>query len=108
MAETFWSRLRGLIGKAQLEPGEGLLIPRCNDIHMWFMSVPLDVVFLRRGENARGEDGEKSWRISTVRANVPAWKLLPLHDWKAHATLELPVGTIQRCDLRAGDELCLS
>ncbi len=99
MAESFWSRLKGLIGKTHMEPGEGLLIPRCNDIHMWFMSVPLDVVFLKAFE--------KTWKVSSARENVPAWKLFPIHDWKAHATLELPVGTIHRCDLRAGDEVCL-
>ena len=41
---------RGLLGRAELDPGEGLLLAdplRC--IHTWGMRFPIDVVFLDRG-----------------------------------------------------------
>lgn len=101
VARSFLTRLRGLIGRKELPPGEAMLFPACNDIHMWFMSIPIDVVFLRR------EKGSDRWRIISAHADVPAWRALPLRDGKASETLELPAGTIQRCGLAAGDELCI-
>jgi uncharacterized membrane protein (UPF0127 family) len=105
VAESFLDRLRGLIGKSGLEPGFGMLFPRCNDIHMWFMRIPIDVVFARTEKSV---NGGRILRVTRVCESVKPWKLLPLRDGRASETLELPVGTIQRCDIRVGDELCLS
>lgn len=46
VAETFWSRFSGLMGKSPLPAGEGLLIRPCNSIHMFFMKFSVDVLFL--------------------------------------------------------------
>jgi uncharacterized membrane protein (UPF0127 family) len=96
VAERFFERFRGLIGTSELSRGAGMLFPRCNSIHMWFMCIPLDVVFLRAG------------KIVSVHENVKPWRLLPLSNWSAEETLELPVGVIRDCKLTAGDELCIS
>lgn len=48
IAETFWTRFMGLMGRARLPHREGLLIRPCNSIHMFFMRFPIDVVFLDR------------------------------------------------------------
>src|SRR4051812_23135593 len=101
VAECFLDRLRGLIGRTRLEDGEGMLFPRCNDIHMWFMSIPIDVVFIRKELSADGIT--VNWRISSTRENVRPWKLLPLRDSRATETLELPAGTIRRLAMGAGD-----
>jgi uncharacterized protein len=105
VAESFIDRLRGLIGRTGLEPGEGMLFPRCNDIHMWFMSIPIDVVFLRERRLA---DGSVSWQVTSAHEDVRPWKPLPLRDGEASETLELPAGTIRRCGIAAGDEVCIS
>ncbi len=105
VAECFWDRLRGLIGKSQLESGMGMLFPKCNDIHMWFMKIPIDVVFLQK-ENS--SNGTQIWKVSSTHQNVRPWKPLPLRDAQASDTLELPAGTVQRCEIRVGDELCIS
>lgn len=101
-AKSFFVRLRGLIGRKNFEPGEGMFFPRCNDIHMWFMSVPIDVVFLRR-------DGDAADRfvVTSVRTAAKPWRVLPFRDGRASETLELPVGTIQRCGIEAGDRVCI-
>ena len=100
VAECFLDRLRGLIGRSRFEQGEGMLFPRCNDIHMWFMRIPIDVVFVRK-------DGA-NWKVTSVHESVRPWKLLPLRDGRASETLELPTGTIRRCAINDGDELCIS
>jgi uncharacterized membrane protein (UPF0127 family) len=106
MAISYFERLRGLIGRAELSPGEAMFFPRCNDIHMWFMRIPIDVVFVAK---PLGEAKESpNYKVTRVFETAKPWKLLPIRDGKATETLELPVGTIARCDIRAGDELCIS
>lgn len=101
VATRFFDRLRGLIGKKAMPSGEAMLFPSCNDIHMWFMSMPIDVVFLRALNRERTR-----WTVTSVRRGVRPWKALPLRDGKASDTLELPVGTIDQHVIATGDELC--
>jgi len=46
VARTMLERMRGLIGTRDLGPGEGMLIEKCNCIHTFFMSFPIDATFL--------------------------------------------------------------
>lgn len=105
VAVRFLDRLKGLIGKNALEKGEGMLFPDCNNVHMWFMRIPIDVVFLRV---EKGADGSMRRFVSSVRENVRPWRPLPVMDARAHDTLELPAGTVKRCEIAKGDELCTS
>jgi uncharacterized membrane protein (UPF0127 family) len=88
-----------------LEPGQGMLFPRCNSIHMWFMRFPIDVVFLRAQKRA---DGSHTYVVSSVHEGVRAWRPHPLIDFGANDTLELPAGTVARCKIGSGDELCIN
>ena len=78
IAETFFQRARGLIGRHGLAPHCGLLITRCNCIHTFFMRFPIDVVFLDR----------KGQVVKTVR-NVRPWRLFVWGGWRAVSALEL-------------------
>lgn len=102
VAECFWDRLRGLIGKGELKPGDGMLLHPCKSIHMWFMKQDLDIVFIRQPESE-----SNPWVVTSTHLSIRAWRLHPLTDWQATGTLELPVGTIQRCAIAVGDELCI-
>lgn len=109
VANRFWGRLKGLIGTTRFEPGEGILLSPCNDIHMWFMSIPIDVVFVRR--EPQSEAGAKrgaTYRVCSVHEGLRPWKCLPVRDGGARETLELPVGSISRHGILAGDKLCIS
>lgn len=77
VAVTFIERARGLIGRKTLPPGCGLLIERCNAIHTFFMSFPIDATFLDR-------DGQI---VKTVR-NIRPWRLLVWGGWRARKVLE--------------------
>ena len=48
LAETFWPKLRGLMGRASLPPDEGMLFRPAGSIHMFFMRFPIDAVFCDR------------------------------------------------------------
>ena len=64
VARTFAERTRGLIGTEKPPPGEGLLILRCNAIHTFFMSYPIDAVFLDRHDRVVKEiRGIRPWRF---------------------------------------------
>ena len=48
VANSLWTRGRGLLGRTRLGEGEGLFITRTSSIHTFFMRFPIDVVFLDR------------------------------------------------------------
>lgn len=77
VARTFFERTKGLIGTKDLAPGEGLLIERCNAIHTFFMSFPIDAVFLDSHDKV----------VKTVRGIRP-WRLFVWGGWRARKVLE--------------------
>jgi uncharacterized membrane protein (UPF0127 family) len=77
VARTFAERARGLIGRVKPPPGEGLLILRCNAIHTFFMSYPIDAVFFDRHDRV----------VKEVRGIKP-WRFLVWGGWKAVKVLE--------------------
>jgi len=48
LADTFWQRLRGLLGKKGLNGNESMYFKNCNSIHTFFMKFDLDVIFVDR------------------------------------------------------------
>lgn len=102
-------RLRGWIGKMNVAQGEAIWFPRCNSVHTWMMSIPIDVVFIKRiDQENRDKNGPPKYRVTSVFSDVRSWKLFPLLDLKADDTMELEAGSIRRLGLAKGDELCLS
>lgn len=77
VAMTFFERARGLIGRPPPPPGEGLLIPKCNCVHTFFMRYPIDIVFL----------DEANHPVKTVR-HVRPWRLWVWGGWRARKALE--------------------
>ena len=77
VARTLFERIRGLIGVKSLPPGEGLLILRCNSIHTFFMSFPIDAVFLDRND-----------RVVKVVRNIRPWRFFVWGGFRAATVLE--------------------
>lgn len=50
IADTFITRLKGLLGREYLEPGNGLVIKPCNSVHCFFMKFPIDVAFVDKDD----------------------------------------------------------
>jgi uncharacterized membrane protein (UPF0127 family) len=92
IADTSATRRTGLLRHTGLAEGEGLWIVPCEGIHTFAMKFPIDVVFLSR----RG-------KVLKLRPNMPKNRIsLSL---RAHSTLELPVGAIEKSRTAVGDEL---
>ena len=77
VARSFLARLRGLIGRRGLPPGQGLLILRCNAIHTFFMRFAIDAVFY---------DSED--RVVKVVRNVRPWRPFVWGGFRAVKVLE--------------------
>ena len=101
VADRFFVRLRGLIGRSSLERTEGMWFPRCSSVHTLWMSMSIDVVFLRPSSTAR----PGVWVVSSVHSSVRPWRLLPLGDWRASEVLELSAGAAKEGDLSPGDDV---
>ena len=80
IADTFMSRFLGLMPRKSLGDEEGLLLDPCNSIHMFFMSFPIDAVFL-----------DKDNKAVFILENFKPWKISPFVK-NAKTTLELPAG----------------
>jgi uncharacterized protein len=92
LAETPLTRARGLLGRAGLERGEGILLRPASSIHMWFMRFAIDAAFL---------DGEG--RVLRVAKRLKPWRLAGCKG--AKAVVELPAGECERVGLVPGDVL---
>src|SRR3954454_14100651 len=94
VADRPHTRMRGLLGRADLPAGEGLLLRPSPSIHTWFMRFPIDALFLDRDLCVLG-----------VRRDLRPWRMA----WQkgARAVLELAAGEAQMRNIRPGDQLVL-
>ncbi|MBN21637.1 MAG: hypothetical protein CL678_10160 [Bdellovibrionaceae bacterium] len=102
IATGFLTRFKGLMGKRSLDIEQSLFFPKCNSIHMWFMKIPIEVIFLKSIDNL------SELEIVSLVRNVQPWSLFPIYDFKAEHVLEVPVGTIDKYELIEGERLCLN
>ena len=93
VADTFWARLRGLIGSDGLGPEEGLLIVPCNSIHTHFMRFPIDVLYV-------SSEGE----VVAIDHALPPWRFGRIHR-RARSVLELSAGRAKDTNTQVGDRL---
>ncbi len=95
LADTFLSRLLGLMGRRSLAPGEGLVIVPSKGVHTWWMRFPIDVVYV-----------DAAWRVIDIDEDLRPWRFGRIRG-KAHAVIEVPAGTVASTRTRVGDVLAL-
>lgn len=93
IADTFFSRMKGLLGRCELKEQEGIIITHCNSIHMFFMKFAIDVLFL-----------DKDKRVVGMCHSIKPNRLSPIF-FKAKMALELPAGTIAKNKIFQKDQL---
>ena len=63
LADSFFSRFKGLMGRKQLYGGEGLLLMNCPSVHSFFMKISIDAVYLSREMTVVGVETLPPWHI---------------------------------------------
>jgi uncharacterized membrane protein (UPF0127 family) len=97
VAASLWAKFMGLMGRRDLPVGDGLWLPASNGIHMFFMRIAIDAVFVGRA----GRDGSRT--VLSVHRNLRPWRgMVPLVRG-ADGCLELPVGAIDASATVPGD-----
>jgi hypothetical protein len=94
-ADRLWSRMRGLIARPPLAPGDGLLIVPCSSVHSHFMGFPIDVVYV-----------DKSLRVVGIDHHLKPWRFGHFYR-RVHFVIELPAGTAAATGTQVGDQLQL-
>jgi uncharacterized protein len=95
VADTHWSRLRGLLGtnERDFRNGTGLWIRPCRGVHTLAMAFPIDVVYLdRAGTVVHVEHNLQPWRFSPIRM-------------QSTSVLELPSYTAVNTGTALGDRI---
>jgi uncharacterized membrane protein (UPF0127 family) len=95
IAETHWSRFRGLMGTAagNFLRGQGLWIVPSRGMHTFAMRFPIDVIYLDKGKIViHAAENLKPWRVAPVRL-------------RATSVLELPASTLSATRTAVGDEI---
>lgn len=97
MADSFISRLRGMMFKDSIDKGLILKLPkgrsrRSSGIHMFFMRIPLDVIFLDENKKVVDQAHLKPWQVYTPKK-------------PARYVLELKKGLIISSGTEIGDQI---
>lgn len=92
LARTFFTRIKGLLGKKDFPQGEALVLEPCNSIHTFFLRFAIDVIFV-----------DSDNKIISARSYRP-WRMSPIFS-RAKFALELPSGVILASLTNEGDEI---
>jgi uncharacterized membrane protein (UPF0127 family) len=95
VADTHWTRLRGLLGfrSGDFRNGSGLWIVPCHGVHTLGMGFPIDVVYLDRVMTViHIQHDLQPWRFAVVRT-------------QAASVLELPCRTAAETKTAVGDKI---
>jgi uncharacterized protein len=93
IAGTFFTRIRGLLGRKDFNIGEALVIKPCNSIHTFFMRFPIDVLF-----------SDKNNKIIAVIPALAAFRVSRVY-FNAAYVVELAAGALKAAPTNIGDIL---
>jgi len=95
IADTHWTRLRGLLGLKvdDFRNGCGLWITPCHGVHTLGMGFPIDVIYLDRGMN-----------VIHIQPELKPWRFAPIRG-QAASVLELPCKSAAETRTAVGDRI---
>lgn len=96
VTRTFAGRLVGLLGQAEIYPGQGLLIESCRSVHTHFMRFPIDVLYL-----------DETGKVMAALERMKPFRTGPFLK-RAFAVVELPAGTVACTGTQVGDRLAVT
>jgi uncharacterized membrane protein (UPF0127 family) len=95
LADSFVTRLRGLLGRKALAQGDGLMISPAGSVHTMFMRFTIDAIFL-----------DKTFEVVGVAPGLRPWRLAARR--RARHVLELAEGEARRRGVSVGQKLSLA
>ncbi len=95
VANTLFTRMRGLLGQKVISSNEAIWIVPCKGIHTIGLKFSIDVIFLDGGN-----------RVIHLIPHLKQNKLSPL-KLRAQSVLELAVGSIAATGTEIGDRLLI-
>ena len=101
---SLWAKFCGLMGRPTLPAGDGLWLPGENGIHMLFMRIRIDAVFV--AAPVGGDEGTR--KVLLAKRSIARWRGVVWFVRGAKGVLELPVGTIEATGTQPGDEIVIS
>ena len=95
IADTHWTRLRGLLGvrSGDFGNGSGLWIVPCHGVHTLGMGFPIDVVYLN-----------DAMTVIHIQDDLQPWRFAPVRT-QAASVLELPCRTAAETRTAVGDKI---
>jgi uncharacterized membrane protein (UPF0127 family) len=95
IANTHWSRLRGLLGlrSSDFRNGDGLWIVPCHGVHTLGMGFPIDVVYL-----------DEAMTVIHIQRDLQPWRFAAVRT-QAASVLELPCRTAAETRTTVGDKI---
>ena len=96
LADTWWTRLKGLLGHAPLQSGEGLLLKGEKAIHTVGMGFPIDVLFL-----------DRTGKIVHLMTDMGPLRFSPFVS-RAANVLEIAAGQAAQTGTTLGDQIEIS
>lgn len=93
VADNIVSRGVGLLGRAGLSPGGGLVIMNCNSVHCMFMRFTIDVLF-----------ADKSGTILHIIHRMKPYRVSKIVRGSSYV-VELPEGVLEQTGTEVGDVL---
>ena len=100
LGQSFAQRFRGLMGRSEVDPDEGLYLPS-SSIHMMFMRFPIDALFLSKADAA----GQR--KVVGMRQSLPAWRGIVMPVRGAEGVVEMEAGAIARHGVSVDDRVVL-
>jgi uncharacterized membrane protein (UPF0127 family) len=88
-----WSRLRGLLGRSSLAPGEAMFLRPAGSIHMFFMRFTIDAVFC-----------DRELVVLDVVPSLRPWRMAS----RRGAKIVIELGEGAAAGVRPGDHLTLA
>lgn len=93
IAESFWLRGKGLLGRQVISLNEALWIKPCNNIHTFFMKFSIDCIFV-----------DRKMEVKKLVENIGPFRIIGPY-WKTHSVIEVHSGFIRLKNLKIGDHL---
>ncbi|MFT9598494.1 DUF192 domain-containing protein [Mesobacillus sp.] len=95
IADTFFSRFKGLMLTDSLSDGHSLYIQPCRSIHTFFMNYSIDVLYINENNEIVGTDEQLEPAKMGKRCKG------------AYSVFELPEGTIRNTGTKVGHSIKL-